>query len=120
MKEMISVEREVSMSSLDFLNSIINPARVEAGETPHEPRKFLAKIEDELELDGTGKKFRLNNNHTQTAYYDLDFDQMMLVGMRESKAVRRSVLAKLKVMHGPQIPQTLPEALRLAADLAEQ
>lgn len=66
------------------------------------------------------KKFRLNNNHTQTAYYDLDFDQMMLVGMRESKAVRRSVLAKLKVMHGPQIPQTLPEALRLAADLAEQ
>ncbi|PPX79067.1 hypothetical protein C3D70_21295, partial [Cronobacter sakazakii] len=120
MKDMISVEREVSMSSLDFLNSIINPARVEAGETPHEPRKFLAKIEDELELDGTGKKFRLNNNHTQTAYYDLDFDQMMLVGMRESKAVRRSVLAKLKVMHGPQIPQTLPEALRLAADLAEQ
>uniref|UniRef100_UPI001124F3E8 phage antirepressor KilAC domain-containing protein n=1 Tax=Salmonella enterica TaxID=28901 RepID=UPI001124F3E8 len=114
------VEHEVSMSSLDFLNSIINPARVEAGETPHEPRKFLAKIEDELELDGTGKKFRLNNNHTQTAYYDLDFDQMMRVGMRESKAVRRSVLAKLKVMHGPQIPQTLPEALRLAADLAEQ
>lgn len=45
---------------------------------------------------------------------------MMLMGMRESKAVRRSVLAKLKVMHGPQIPQTLPEALRLAADLAEQ
>lgn len=120
MKEMISVEREVSMSSLDFLNNIINPARVEAGETPHEPRKFLAKIEDELELDGTGKKFRLNSNHTQTAYYDLDFDQMMLVGMRESKAVRRAVLAKLKVMHGPQIPQSLPEALRLAADLAEQ
>ncbi|WP_312630970.1 phage antirepressor KilAC domain-containing protein [Pantoea piersonii] len=120
MKEMLAVEREVSMNSLDFLNNIINPARVEAGETPHEPRKFLAKIEDELELDGTGKKFRLNNNHTQTAYYDLDFDQMMLVGMRESKAVRRAVLAKLKVMHGPQIPQSLPEALRLAADLAEQ
>lgn len=119
MKQLIAVEREVSMSSLDFLDSIINPARIEAGETPHEPRKFLAKIEDELELDGTGKKFRLNNNQTQSAYYELDFDQMMLVGMRESKAVRRSVLAKLKVMHGQQIPQTLPEALRLAADLAE-
>lgn len=120
MSNLIAVESEVSMSSLDFLNNIINPARVEAGETSHEPRKFLAKIEDELELDGTGKKFRLNSNHTQTAYYDLDFDQMMLVGMRESKAVRRAVLAKLKVMHGPQIPQSLPEALRLAADLAEQ
>ncbi|EDA2592277.1 hypothetical protein A3U77_24255 [Salmonella enterica subsp. enterica serovar Urbana] len=120
MTNLISVEAEVSMSSLDFLNNIINPARTEAGEAPHEPRKFLAKIEDELDLDGTGKKFRLNNNQTRTAYYDLDFDQMMLMGMRESKAVRRSVLAKLKVMHGLQIPQTLPEALRLAADLAEQ
>ncbi|EIX4511052.1 phage antirepressor KilAC domain-containing protein [Escherichia coli] len=45
---------------------------------------------------------------------------MMLVGMRESKAVRRSVLARLKAMHGIQIPQTLPEALRFAAKLAEQ
>lgn len=120
MNEIISVNHEISMSSLDFLSNIINPARIEAGEAPHEPRKFLAKIEDELDLDGTGKKFRLNNNQTRTAYYDLDFDQMMLVGMRESKAVRRSVLAKLKVMHGSQIPQTLPDALRLAADLAEQ
>lgn len=120
MNEIISVNHEISMSSLDFLSSIINPARIEAGEAPHEPRKFLAKIEDELDLDGTGKKFRLNNNQTKTAYYDLDFDQMMLVGMRESKVVRRSVLAKLKVMHGSQIPQTLPDALRLAADLAEQ
>ncbi|MCK0699487.1 phage antirepressor KilAC domain-containing protein [Escherichia coli] len=45
---------------------------------------------------------------------------MMLVGMRESKAVRRSVLARLKAMHGIQIPRTLPEALRFAAKLAEQ
>ncbi|EMV9912372.1 ant domain protein, partial [Escherichia coli] len=120
MKEMISVDHEISMSSLDFLNNIINPIRVEAGKPPHEPRKFLAKIEDELELEVTWKKFRLNNNQTRTAYYDLDFDQMMLVGMRESKAVRRSVLARLKAMHGIQIPRTLPEALRFAAKLAEQ
>lgn len=120
MKEMISVDHEISMSSLDFLNNIINPIWVEAGKPPHEPRKFLAKIEDELELEVTWKKFRLNNNQTRTAYYDLDFDQMMLVGMRESKAVRRSVLARLKAMHGIQIPQTLPEALRFAAELAEQ
>ncbi|MCS5947910.1 phage antirepressor protein [Klebsiella pneumoniae subsp. pneumoniae] len=43
------------MNSLDFLNNIINPARIDAGENPHEPRKFLAKIEDELDLDRTGK-----------------------------------------------------------------
>lgn len=114
----LMVNSAAKMSSLDFLNNIINPARVDAGESSHEPRKFLAKIEDELELDGTGKKFRLNNNQTQTAYYDLDLDQMMLVGMRESKAVRRSVLARLKDIS--PIPKTLPEALRLAADLEEQ
>lgn len=109
-----------TMSSLDFLDSIINPARVQSGEAPHEPRKFLAKVEDELDLDATGKKFRLNNNQTKTFYYDLSLDQLMLVGMRESKSVRRSVLDKLKQLEAPKIPQTLPEALRLAADIAEQ
>ncbi|HEC8325198.1 phage antirepressor KilAC domain-containing protein [Providencia rettgeri] len=109
-----------TMSSLDFLDGIINPARIQAGETPHEPRKFLAKVEDELDLEVTGKKFRLNNNQTKTFYYDLTLDQLMLVGMRESKSVRRSVLEKLKQLEAPKIPQTLPEALRLAADLAEQ
>ncbi|NIH23416.1 hypothetical protein HBM99_13810 [Providencia heimbachae] len=109
-----------TMSSLDFLDGIINPARIQAGETPHEPRKFLAKVEDELDLDVTGKKFRLNNNQTKTFYYDLTLDQLMLVGMRESKSVRRSVLEKLKQLEAPKIPQTLPEALRLAADIAEQ
>lgn len=37
--------------------------------------------------------------------YMLNMEQMTLIGMRESKAVRRSVLAKLKVMHCPVIPK---------------
>lgn len=56
----------VTMSSLDFLELVINPYRLENGESAHEPRKFLAKVEDELELDPTGKKFRLNNNQTKS------------------------------------------------------
>lgn len=103
---------EVTMSSLDFLNNIINPARVSEGECAHEPRKFLLKIEDELDQDGTGKKFRLNNNQTKTAYYDLNLDQLTLVGMRESKAVRRSVLEKLKVLSKPKMDLNDPEFLR--------
>lgn len=104
--------------------AMINTFRVEAGENPHEPRKFIAKIEDEI--DGlTGKKFRLNNNQTETAFYELTRDQMMLVGMRESKVVRRRVLDALKVLSGqdkamPSIPQTYAEALQLAADQAKQ
>src|SRR5699024_11340757 len=54
----------LTMSSLD-LRDMINQSRIEAGESPHESRKFLAKVEDELD-DLTGKKFRLNNNQTKT------------------------------------------------------
>ncbi|EGZ0406733.1 DUF4165 domain-containing protein [Escherichia coli] len=47
------------------------------------------------------------------------------VAARESKAVRRSLIDKLEELQqastaSPAIPQTLPEALRLAAELAEQ
>ena len=117
----IALSESNTANSLDFM-AMINSFREEAGETPHEPRKFLAKIEDEL--DGlTGKKFRLNNNQTETAYYDLTKDQMMLVGMRESKIVRRRVLDVLNEMAKPSmpaIPQTYAEALQLAADKAKQ
>ena len=110
-----------TMTSIEFLDAVINPFRTREGETPHEPRKFLAKIIDELDLDETGKKFRLNNNQTESAYYTLDKDQMMLVGMRESKAVRKSVLEWIKLAtedQKPAIPQTYAAALLEAGRLA--
>ena len=108
------------MSSLDFLNNIINPSRIEFGENPVRPSDFHARVNDEIEEELNYENFVVGKTGHKTHYAMLTMDQMMLVGMRESKAVRRSVLAKLKVMHELQIPQTLPEALRLAADLAEQ
>lgn len=113
----IEAKPEMTMTSLDFME-VINSERVGAGETAHEPRKFLAKVVDELDLDETGKKFRLNGNQTESAYYDLTMDQMMLVGMRESKTVRRNVLAKLKEMESPKVPQTYAAALLEAGRLA--
>ena len=109
------------MTSIEFLDAVINPFRIKEGETPHEPRKFLAKIIDELDLDETGKKFRLNSNQTESAYYILDKDQMMLVGMRESKSVRKNVLEWIKLAtedQKPAIPQTYAEALLEAGRLA--
>lgn len=50
-------------------------------------------------------------------YYDLTIDQCMLVGMRESKYVRRKVL---EILNKPTTPQTFAEALQLAADQAKQ
>jgi phage antirepressor YoqD-like protein len=55
----------------------------------------------------------------------LNEDQMLLVGMRESKIVRKKVLEWIKTLSYNQepvfqIPQTLGEALQLAADQAKQ
>ncbi|HAZ4101570.1 TPA: hypothetical protein J0746_003224 [Escherichia coli] len=85
------------MSSYEFLTEIINPARVEAGESPVDNRKFLARVRDELGEDGlpAGKVFRLalpQGGYNELTSYDLSGDQLLLVGMRESKAVRRKVL----------------------------
>lgn len=117
MNNLIEMSSEMTMSSLDLLE-IVNNERSNAGESVHEPRKFLLKVQDELDLDETGKKFRLNSNQTESAYYDLTLDQMMLVGMRESKSVRRNVLGKLKSMQEPQVPQTYAAALLEAGRLA--
>lgn len=123
MTNLIAVEAELSMSSLDFLNNIINPARIEFGQPEVENRHFLSRVVDEIDDLGVEETFYATTSQgarRAVKGYMLNMEQMTLIGMRECKAVRRSVLAKLKVMHGPQIPQTLPEALRLAADLAEQ
>ncbi|CAD5637635.1 putative antirepressor in prophage [Escherichia coli] len=120
MKEMISVDHEISMRSLDFLNNIINPSRIEAGEKPVRPSDFHARVNDEIDEELNYENFVVGMTGHKTYYTMLNMEQMMLVGMRESKAVRRSVLTRLKAMHGIQLPQTLPEALRFAAKLAEQ
>lgn len=120
MTNLIAVEAEVSMSSLDFLNNIINPSRIEAGEKPVRPSDFHARVNDEIDEELNYENYVVGRTGHKSHYTMLNMEQMTLVGMRESKSVRRAVLAKLKVMHGPQIPQSLPEALRLAADLAEQ
>ena len=109
-----------TMRSIDLLE-MINEARAALGESKVENRHLLARIDDELEGDlGDRKTFTHPQNHKQIGYYDLTVDQCMLVGMRESKAVRRSVLKKLKELQQFKIPQTLPEALQLAADLAKK
>ena len=52
-------------------------------------------------------------------YYDLTIDQCRLVGMRESKGVRRWVLERLKERETPLVPQTYAQALLEAGRLAQ-
>ncbi|WP_306309350.1 hypothetical protein [Xenorhabdus anantnagensis] len=94
----------VTMSSIDFLNDIINPARVSAGEKEVENRRFIARIEDELDDLGVAENFYVTTSQgakRKIKGYNLTMEQMTLVGMRESKAVRRIVLAKLKALTSP-------------------
>ncbi len=94
-----------TMSSTELLE-IINSARAEAGEPEIRRNKFAEKIEDELDGEHYPKRVVQNLNKTESVVFDLTRDQCMLVSMRESKAVRRRVLARLNALDAsPSIPQ---------------
>lgn len=112
----------VTMTS-DQLLDLINEARDEAGEPPIRRNKLAEKIEDELAGEHYTKRVVQNLNNTESAVFDLTRDQCMLVSMRESKVVRRKVVAKLNALAAAaerRLPENLPDALRFAADLAEE
>ncbi len=100
--DIIANGSEVTMTSIDFMNLVINPARKAQRQAEVRYNDFFTKVKDELEpchdelfaMESTGGRSRQVMN--------LNFDQMMLVGMRESKAVRKSVLAKLKELSAPK------------------
>lgn len=106
-----------TMTSVD-LRDVINTARVEFGEAKVRNDQLVSRIEDELcgEL-GVCKIIAHPQSGVEMRYYDLTIDQCMLVGMRESKYVRRKVL---EILNKPATPQTFAEALQLAADQAKQ
>lgn len=123
MLPIIQNAEEVTMTSFDFLNNIINPARELFGEKPVANDKFLKKVVDEVGFTENEKmSFTQEGHFKPTSYFILNFDHMTLVGMRESKGVRKSILNKLKELSEPkvpQLPQTFAEALQLAADQAK-
>jgi len=112
----------VTMSSID-LREVINSARVANGEGRVRNDQLLVRIEDELDGElGECKLFAHPQSGAEMRYYDLTEDQCKLVAMRESKAVRRRVLAKLKELESRQqvtIPQSYAEALLEAGRLAK-
>lgn len=99
------IDNETTMNSYDFLNKIINPCRFDGGEEVWARHNdFLSRVKDELDGEFlatkiiTPKLSGRGGNRNSFEVVELDMEQMLLVGMRESKAVRRAVLAKLKEM----------------------
>ena len=116
MSEMDKTLAQPTMSSIELL-ALINQARAAFNEPEVRRNQFNARVEDELEGTHYKKTVVTNENGTESIVFELTQDQCMLVSMRESKAVRRWVLDKLKAMG---VPQTMAQALRLAADQAEK
>ncbi|EIS4915477.1 hypothetical protein ACVQDM_003712, partial [Escherichia coli] len=99
-QQVVIFNNEFSMSSYEFLTTVINPARSEAGEAPVRNDQFLARVRDELDdckSFATEQTFPTvlitpTGGGRQMESITLTGDQLLLVGMRESKAVRRKVL----------------------------
>ncbi|EPA8491455.1 phage antirepressor KilAC domain-containing protein [Escherichia coli] len=110
------------------LLKMVNEARKLCSEKPVRNNDFIARVKDEL--DGEGYEIFVTPMDKKKGGADqvvivMTYKQALRVAARESKAVRRSLIDKLEELQqastaSPAIPQTLPEALRLAAELAEQ
>ena len=103
------------MSSKELLE-LINQVRHSVGEPLLRLNSFNVKIEDELDGENYIKNVVQNFNNTESVVFQLTLEQCMLIGMRESKAVRKNVLTTLKQKQLPYLPQSFAEALQLAAD----
>lgn len=125
MKQLITATQN-TMSSLDLF-IIVNQSRENEGESKTRLNQFNSRIADELDGEDYQKMVVQNPNGTESIEFILTVDQCMLIAMRESKAVRKSVLAKVRELESqqaPKIPQTyaaaLIEAGRLALEVEKQ
>ncbi|MFG0755353.1 phage antirepressor [Pseudomonas sp. TYF_14] len=89
---------------------LVNEARASFGEGSVRHNDFVARCKDELDGEHYETFVVQNLNNTQSEGLRLTADQCKLVAMRESKGVRRRVLARLNELEGQQArPMTQAE-----------
>ena len=103
------------MSGTDLL-ALVNEARKEFGEAVIRANVFAERIKDELDGEHYKSFVVQNLNNTLSTVFELTRDQCMLVSMRESKAVRRKVVAKLNALEASV--RSIPMASKLAGEMA--
>jgi len=96
-----NVARE-KMSSFDLLE-LVNSARSEFGESEVRRNDFTARCRDELDGEYYETFVVRNQRGPASEGLMLTRDQCLLVSMRESKAVRRSVVAKINALEAPEL-----------------
>jgi hypothetical protein len=90
------------MSSFDLLE-LVNSARTEFGESEVRRNDFTARCRDELEGEYYETFVVRNQRGPASEGLMLTKDQCLLVSMRESKAVRRNVVAKINALETPEL-----------------
>ncbi len=103
-----------TIRSYDFWKQVNEFRAQEGGRFRHDD--FLARVVDECDDLGVCETFAHPQNNQPVRFYMLNKDQMLLVGMRESKVVRKKVLEWLKTLSQPKpqtpaLPQNYLEAL---------
>ena len=115
-----------TVSSVELLEKI-NELREQAGQSTLRRNVFNARIVDELE-GSHYKTFVVEKDRggSDSVAYELTYDQALLVGLRESKLIRRAVLTYLEQICGGASegsPMTLARAalrsLRLSPDTVD-
>ena len=115
-----------TITSIQLLEHV-NEARAEFDESQVRHNDFLSRCKNELE--GEPYETFVESAKGRAPAFEairMTADQCRLVAMRESKGVRRRVLARLKELEARaaagdfQIPQTFAQALLLAARQSEE
>ena len=108
---LVNINTNETITTLQ-LHEMINGARAAAGEPAISNTHFIDKVRDELDL-GDDSFFTIphEQNLKLQSVAVISIEQATLVGMRESKSVRRAVLDVLKEMSAPKAPTTYIAAL---------
>ncbi|WP_020190595.1 hypothetical protein [Pseudomonas putida] len=105
-----------TMDTTELL-ALVNEARAAFGEGSVRHNDFVARCKDELDGEHYETFVVQNLNNTQSEGLRLTADQCKLVAMRESKGVRRRVLARLNELEGQQArPMTQAELIAASAN----
>jgi len=102
-----------TMDTTELL-ALVNEARAAFGESSVRHNDFVARCKDELDGEHYETFVVQNLNNTQSEGLRLTADQCKLVAMRESKGVRRRVLARLNELEGQQARPLTPAEQALA------
>ncbi|WAH56570.1 phage antirepressor KilAC domain-containing protein [Pseudomonas silvicola] len=102
------------MSSFDLLD-LVNESRAEFGESTVRRADFTSRCKDELEGEYYETFVVRNSRGPASEGLMLTKDQCLLISMRESKAVRRAVVARINALQPAKVIATLPDFSNPAA-----